>query len=153
GHRPFLVLADQLTRNGIAVLRVDDRGIGGSTGEVAKATSVDFASDARASVEFLKQQPEVDRKHIGLIGPSEGGLIAPMVAADDDDIDFVVLLAAPGVPGKELITLQGELILKAAGGSEEMAQFNRKLMTRFVEELAKHPEQKEAEEALKIATE
>ena len=100
GHKPFLVLADDLTRRGVAVLRVDDRGVGGSTGDPTKATSADFATDVKAGIDFLKTRKEIDPKRIGLIGHSEGGLIAPMVAAKyPDDVAFIVLLAGPGVPG------------------------------------------------------
>ena len=116
GHKPFLVLADYLTRRGIAVLRFDDRGTGASTGDHGAATSEDFATDAAAGVEFLKGRKEIDPKQIGLMGHSEGGLIAPMVAAEHpDDIAFVVLLAGPGVPGDEIMTEQSALIQKAMG--------------------------------------
>ena len=118
GHRPFLVLADHLTRNGIAVLRVDDRGVGGSTGRFADATSEDFASDALAGVEFLKTRKEIDRKRIGLIGHSEGGLIGPIVAARTRDVAFMVLMAGPGVPGDSTLMLQGAAIRRAMGASE-----------------------------------
>ena len=80
GHRPFLILADYLTRRGIAVLRVDDRGVGGSKGDASQATSEDFADDVLAGVAYLKTRKEIDPKRIGLIGHSEGGIIAPMVA-------------------------------------------------------------------------
>ncbi|HZS36084.1 MAG TPA: alpha/beta fold hydrolase [Polyangia bacterium] len=106
GHKPFWVIADALTRRGIVVLRVDDRGVGGSTGDPRKSTTDDFAGDALAGVEFLKTRPEVDPKHIGLVGHSEGGLIAPMVAARSRDVAFVVLLAGTGVPGDEILLFQ-----------------------------------------------
>lgn len=96
GHRPFLVLSDYLTRQGIAVLRVDDRGIGGSTGNFSQATTEDFAGDVLAGVEFLKNRPEINPDQIGLIGHSEGGLIAPMVAVKSPDIAFIVLMAPLG---------------------------------------------------------
>lgn len=116
GHKPFLVLADDLTRRGVAVLRVDDRGVGGSTGDHAKATSADFATDVKAGIDFLKTRKEIDPKRIGLIGHSEGGLIAPMVAARyPGDVAFLVLLAGPGVPGDEILTEQSALIQKAMG--------------------------------------
>lgn len=106
GHKSFLVLADHLTRNGIAVLRYDDRGTAQSTGDHSTATSEDFARDAQSAVEFLKNHKEVDTNNIGLIGHSEGGLIAPIVANDTDDVAFVVLLAGTGVPGKEIFLMQ-----------------------------------------------
>jgi pimeloyl-ACP methyl ester carboxylesterase len=119
GHRPFLVLADYLTRQGIAVLRSDDRGVGGSTGDYATATSEDFATDALAGVEFLQTRPEIDGKHIGLIGHSEGGIIAPMAALQSDHVAFIVLLAGPGVNGEEILYQQGQDILRAMGAGEE----------------------------------
>ncbi|MGH7730434.1 MAG: alpha/beta hydrolase family protein [Candidatus Eiseniibacteriota bacterium] len=119
GHRPFLVLADHLTRNGIAVLRVDDRGVGGSTGRFAEATSEDFASDVLASVEFLKGRKEIDRRRIGLIGHSEGGLIAPMVATRRKDVAFIVLMAGPGIPGDSTLMLQSAAIRRSIGIAEE----------------------------------
>lgn len=114
-HKPFLVLADHLTRNGIAVLRYDDRGVAQSKGDFASATSADFANDVEAAVAYLKTRKEFNPKKIGLIGHSEGGLIAPMVAARNKDVGFIVLMAGPGVPGKDVILLQIELLNKAAG--------------------------------------
>lgn len=118
GHRPFLVLADYLTRQGIAVLRYDDRGVGKSTGEFAKATSADFATDVLAGVEYLKTRQEINPKQIGLIGHSEGGLIAPMVATRSSDVAFMVLMAGPGISGEEILYLQGALIARANGTAE-----------------------------------
>jgi pimeloyl-ACP methyl ester carboxylesterase len=115
GHRPFLVLADYLTRHGIAVLRYDKRGIGESTGDYATATSLDFAEDADAAALWLAAQPGIDPRGVGLIGHSEGGLIAPMVAARDRSVAFVVLLAGPGVDGARVLAEQGRLISKAMG--------------------------------------
>ncbi len=115
GHRPFLVLADHLTRKGIAVLRVDDRGVGGSTGSFAGATSDDFARDAGACVAWLRGQHGVDPKRVGLIGHSEGGLIAPIVADRDPDVAFVVLLAGPAVDGETVILDQSARMRRAAG--------------------------------------
>ena len=107
GHRPFLVLADHLTRNGFAVLRYDDRGVAESTGgELANATTLDFADDAQAGLEFLAAQSEVDATRVGLIGHSEGGIIAPIVASRSDDVAFIVLLAGTGVPGRDLLIRQ-----------------------------------------------
>jgi len=118
GHKPFLVIADYLTRNGIGVLRFDDRGVGESTGEFKKSTSLDFASDVQSAVAFLKTRKDIDKNNIGLIGHSEGGVIAPMVAAKTDDVSFIVLMAGTGIPGDELLALQGKLIEKAAGKSD-----------------------------------
>jgi pimeloyl-ACP methyl ester carboxylesterase len=119
GHKPFLVLADHLTRNGIAVLRFDDRGVGKSTGDFSSATTEDFVTDALAGVEFLMTRKEVDKNNIGLIGHSEGGLVAPLAAVQSDDVSFIVLLAGTGIPGKEILRLQTELIMRANGTDEE----------------------------------
>lgn len=124
-HKPFWVLADALTRRGLAVLRVDDRGVGGSTGEVEKATSNDFADDVRAEMKFLQSRKEVDAKRIGLLGHSEGGLIAPIVAADNPEVAFLVLLAAPGVTGEEILYRQGELIARAMGADDSTVERQR----------------------------
>ena len=118
-HKPFKVIADYLTRRGIAVLRYDDRGTAKSTGNFAAATSLDFASDAKAAIKFLESRTEIDPKHIGLIGHSEGGLIAPMVASTSRDVAFIVLLAGPSLPGTEIIIQQDSLIAVANGAKPE----------------------------------
>lgn len=118
-HKPFLVLADTLTRSGIAVLRVDDRGVAGSTGNTAESTTDDFAGDVLAGVAYLRSRAEIDRSRIGLIGHSEGGIIAPIVAARDPDIAFIVLMAGTGLPGEEILYLQGQLVLKSVGADEK----------------------------------
>ncbi|HOW73731.1 MAG TPA: alpha/beta fold hydrolase [Phycisphaerae bacterium] len=114
-HRPFLVLADYLTRHGIAVLRVDDRGVGGSTGDVSQATSADFARDVRAGIEYLQTRREIDPRRLGLIGHSDGGSIASLAAVDTNDIAFIVLMAGTGVPGD--VVIEGQIVsrLKLAG--------------------------------------
>lgn len=122
GHRPFLVLADYLTRHGIAVLRADDRGVGKSTGNFAMATTADFATDAEAGVAFLKTRPEINPHKIGLVGHSEGGVIAPMVAARNADVAFIVMMAGTGVRGDEIIAEQTQLITEAGGATHEAAQ-------------------------------
>jgi hypothetical protein len=119
GHKPFLVIADHLTRAGIAVLRVDDRGVGGSTGDVTQSTTADFATDVIAGVKFLKNHDRIDPKKIGVIGHSEGGLVGPLAASRSRDIAYVVMLAGTGVPGSEILPLQLELIARAEGLSEE----------------------------------
>ena len=122
-HKPFLVLADYLSRRGIAVLRYDDRGTASSTGEFRGATSEAFARDASAAVEFLKSHERIDPEQIGLAGHSEGGLIAPMVCGLRDDVAFVVLMAATGVDGLEIIQSQTEaMLLSAASESGEFAE-------------------------------
>jgi pimeloyl-ACP methyl ester carboxylesterase len=117
GHKPFLVLSDHLTRNGIAVLRYDDRGTGKSTGVHQTATSEDLARDVSSAVAFLKGRNDIDIEKIGLIGHSEGGMLAPMVAADSKEIAYMVLLAGPGISGYDILMLQTELIQKANGVS------------------------------------
>ena len=121
-HKPFLVIADYLTRHGIAVLRYDDRGFGESTGNFATATTSDFASDATAVVDYLMQRPEVDARRVGVIGHSEGGLVAPMVAVGRPTLDFIVLMAGPGLRGDSILMLQSDLILEASGVDKTQRQ-------------------------------
>lgn len=121
GHKPFLVLSDYLTRHGIAVLRADDRGVGKSTGVFSQATTADFATDTGAGVAYLKTRSEIDPHKIGLIGHSEGGVIAPMIAARNKDVAFIVMMAGTGVPGDEVIVAQGEAIEIASGVKPEEA--------------------------------
>jgi len=124
GHRPFLVLADFLTRKGFAVLRYDKRGNGKSTGNYDQATSEDFASDVRAAIAYLNTRKEVDGMKIGLIGHSEGGMLAPMVAARSADVRWIVLLAGPGVKGEDILLEQSLLISRAAGQGESEIERN-----------------------------
>lgn len=118
GHKPFWVIADYLTKNGIGVLRVDDRGIGQSGGDFNTSTSFDFATDVESAIAFIKTKKGVNHKKIGLIGHSEGGMIAPIVASKDKNINFIVLLAGPGIPCDELLIEQTYLIAKVSGASE-----------------------------------
>lgn len=118
GHKPFEILADYLTSNGIAVLRFDDRGTGASSGNFENATTADFATDVEAAINYLKSRPEINPNKIGLIGHSEGGIIAPMVAASSSDVNFIVMLAGTGIPGDELILLQQELTGQISGVGE-----------------------------------
>ena len=129
GHKPFLVIADYLTRQGIAVLRFDDRGVGKSTGDFSKATSQDFAKDVAAAVSFLIRHKQIDPENIGLIGHSEGGLIAPLVAAESKGVAVIVLLAGPGVNGEQIILNQSARILKASGASQSAIDDNTRLQT------------------------
>jgi pimeloyl-ACP methyl ester carboxylesterase len=114
-HHPFLIWADYLTRRGIAVLRIDDRQRGGSTGDVEHATTADFATDVEAEVAYLRTRADIDKRRIGLMGHSEGGMIAPMVAAKDPGIAFIVMLAGPGETGEALLLSQNRAINAAAG--------------------------------------
>jgi len=129
-HKPFLVLADALTRRGIAVLRDDDRGFARSTGDFAAATTADFAVDTEAAVAYLRTRPEIDPARIGLIGHSEGGLIAPMVAVQDARVAFVVMLAGPAVPGGEALVAQREAVGRTAGLPPEAIAANEALLAR-----------------------
>jgi uncharacterized protein len=117
-HKPFLVLADTLTRSGMAVLRYDKRGIGKSTGSADRATTLDLASDAQAAVAFLKTRKDMDTAKIGLIGHSEGAMIAPYLATHSEGIAWLVLLAPPAMKGEDTLIQQSELIGRAGGLSE-----------------------------------
>ena len=151
GHKPFLVLADHLSRRGIAVLRVDDRGVGGSTGSIKTSTSDDFAGDVRAGLDFLKGRTEVDGKKLGLIGHSEGGIIAPIAAVRSKDVAFIVLMAGTGVPGSQILEAQGQLILKAAGSSESEMKFERDAQKRLIDIIVQEKDEKVAQSKLATA--
>jgi pimeloyl-ACP methyl ester carboxylesterase len=145
GHKPFLVLADHLTRQGIAVLRVDDRGVGKSSGNFAASTSEDFASDAVAGVRYLKGHARVNPARIGLAGHSEGGLIAPMVAArwpaaESPGVAFLVLLAGTGVPGDQILLEQGALIARASGAPEGAVAANRAVQQKIFDVVRAEPD-------------
>ena len=119
GHKPFLVIADYLTRRGIAVLRFDDRGTAQSTGNFATATTADFAADVESAIAYLKSREEINPQKIGLMGHSEGGIIAPMAATRSNDVAFIVMLAGTGIRGAELMLLQAELVHRASGMPED----------------------------------
>jgi pimeloyl-ACP methyl ester carboxylesterase len=127
GHKPFLVIADYLTRRGFAVLRYDDRGVGKSTGDFQAATTLDFAADTRAVAAYCWQRKELDRKRIVLIGHSEGALIAPLVAANAGHVAAIVLLAGPAVNGEQIMYLQGELMARAMGADDVTVKRQRRL--------------------------
>jgi len=129
GHKPFLVIADYLTRNGIGVLRLDDRGSFASKGDFKTATTFDFATDVEAAIEYLKTRKEIDVKHIGLIGHSEGGIIAPLVASRNKSVSFIVMLAGTAIPGSELLIRQQELIGRASGVKESDLKITKELNT------------------------
>jgi len=118
GHRPFLVLSDAITRAGLAVLRCDDRGYAASTGTYATATTVDFARDALAAVAWLRARPEVARDRVGIVGHSEGATVAAMAAADSRDVAFIVMLAGPALPGREILHLQRAWMARRNGASD-----------------------------------
>ncbi len=138
-HRPFLVLADSLARKGIAVLRLDDRGTGESTGDPSMATTLDFAADTLAAVNYLKTRADIDPARIGLCGHSEGGLIAFILAAEHpSDIAFIVSMAGPGMKGDELLVLQGKLIAKAEGVPESEIQQNTDIQRKLLSIVKEH---------------
>jgi uncharacterized protein len=115
GFKPFKIIADHLTRAGIAVLRYDDRGVGGSTGASVDATTADFADDALAAVALLAARPEIDPARIGIFGHSEGGIVAPIAATKSDRVAFIVLLAGPSWPGDTIIMSQVETLMRVGG--------------------------------------
>jgi pimeloyl-ACP methyl ester carboxylesterase len=129
GHKPFLLLADLLTRKGIAVLRYDKRGIAQSTGDYEQATMDDFANDAQAALNYLKARKEVDPKRAGVLGHSEGGILAAQLAVRTSDLDWLVLLATPATTGERTLLRQSELIARTGGLQEEQIarsqQFDR----------------------------
>lgn len=126
-HRPFLVLSDYLTNNGIAVLRYDDRGVAESKGDYKNATTLDFASDVEAAIAYLKTRNDIDISKIGLIGHSEGGLVAPIVASQNKDIAFTILLAGTGVNGATILETQAKKAGELAGTPETFLNENGKL--------------------------
>ncbi len=127
GHKPFLVLADYLTRRGMAVLRVDDRGTAESSGNFGSSTTLDFASDAEAGVRYLLSRNDVDPKHVGLLGHGEGAIVAPIVAVHIPQISFLVLLAGTAVPGEEVLLAQTEQAERAAGIPDEQIDADYKI--------------------------
>jgi len=124
-HKPFWVIADYLTRRGIAVLRVDDRGVGKSTGSSSRETLDDMADDVLAGVDHLKGRKEIDAQRIGVIGHSEGGIVGPAAAARSSAIAFVVMLAGTGVDGEHIMYRQAESIMRASGATDAMVARNR----------------------------
>jgi uncharacterized protein len=140
GHKPFLVLADHLTRSGVAVLRYDDRGIAESGGDFSTGTTEDFASDALAAVEYLGADARVNSDAIGIVGHSEGGIIGPMAAGRSDHVGFVVMLAGPGVRGLDILIEQGRLINAAAGQASPLTDFNARVQTVLAEVVAGEPD-------------
>jgi uncharacterized protein len=133
GHRLGLVQADYFTRRGVAVLRTDDRGVGGSSGNTFRATLSDRAGDARATIVFLRARPEINPRAVGVVGHSEGGLVALLAAAESPDVAFVVLLATPGIPMAELRPLQAEAIARASGATEALIKAHAAFQRAMVE--------------------
>ncbi len=150
-HKPFMLIADTLTRRGVAVLRIDDRGVGGSTGNPSTSTTDDYAGDVLAGVQFLKTRSEINGKKIGLIGHSEGGLIAPIVATRSNDVAFIVMMAGTGLPGDEILYLQGRLIAKSLGAGNPLLDWNTKAQKRFLEIVKSEPDNARAHTKLTAA--
>ncbi len=148
GHKPFWVIADHLTRQGIAVLRCDDRGVGKSKGNFAKATSADFATDILACVNYLKTRPEINPKKIGLMGHSEGGLIAPMVAVESPDVAFIVLLAGTGIRGDEILRKQRVLIAQVNKANQKAFDRSERMINAMVAIIENEPDEKKASAAM-----
>ncbi|UZO80604.1 alpha/beta hydrolase [Aquimarina sp. ERC-38] len=152
-HRPFLILADHLTRRGIAVLRYDDRGTAKSEGVFKGAITSDFASDVEAAVSFLTNRKDLSVSKIGLIGHSEGGLIAPMVASTNKEIKFIVLLAGPGVNGKEIIKSQTRKSQELAGTPESFISTNDQFMEIVLSEIIAEEDPVQTVQRIKNRTE
>jgi pimeloyl-ACP methyl ester carboxylesterase len=129
GHKPFLLIADALTRKGVAVLRVDDRGVGGSAASPGSSTLDDDARDVATGLAWLRARPEIDKARVGVLGHSEGGTLAIRAAADDPKVAFVVLLASPGGTGSDLVVSQVGAILKAQGANEAQLQATTKVQS------------------------
>ncbi len=127
GFKVFGVIADHLTRNGIAVLRYDDRGVGGSSGSIAASTAEDFAGDVLAGIELLRQRPDIKSDQVGILGHSEGGIVAPVAASRSEDVAFIILMAGSAVPGDAILLEQGELGLRVEGATEEAVRKKREL--------------------------
>lgn len=141
GHKPFLVIADYLTNHGIGVLRYDDRGVGESKGDFNTATTFDFATDVEAAIDYLKSRNDMNTSKLGLIGHSEGGLIAPMVASKNKDVTFVILLAAPGVNGAEILLAQSRKAGQLAGTPQAFLDENEKLASTIYDIIRAHTEE------------
>lgn len=149
GHKPFAVIADALTRRGIAVLRFDDRGVARSTGDYMGFTAGDAATDVEAAIAYLKTRPEIDPARIGLLGHSEGGAIAPLVAARNADVAFLVLLAAPGVRGDRLLLAQEDLLEASVGMSPEDSARRRAGMRKAMDAAMAAPDSDAATAAIR----
>ncbi len=147
-HRPFWVLADAFTRAGIAVLRYDDRGFGKSTGSFTGTTTAGFAQDALAAVQLLKGRKEIAADKVGIVGHSEGGIVAPMVAASSKDVAFVVALAGTAVPGGEVINHQMALLQSLRGAAKEVSEEAVRINNLVFAELAKRASRDETVAAI-----
>jgi len=149
GHKPFLLIADYLTRNGFVVLRYDERGVGESEGEFKTAIIPDFAKDAEAAFDYLLSLKYITKDKIGILGHSEGGMVAPMVAANRKDLAFIILLAGPGTPLKELLIDQTGLVLESSGASDTYIEFVKELNIKIYEIILNTPDTKKASKKIR----
>ena len=150
GHKPFLVMADYLCRKGISVFRYDDRGVGESKGDFTSATSADFADDAEAIMEYFQSQKRYMQAKIGFIGHSEGGMIAPVIAARNENTDYIVLLAGPGTTLDTLLKTQSRLISEAEGLPKESVELNQKILAKTIAVIQNEQDLNDDELGLKI---
>jgi len=153
GHKPFLVIADYLSRNGIAVLRYDDRGVGQSKGNFTNATTFDFADDAEAAFGFLEKHSLIDKKHTGLAGHSEGGIIAPIVASGNKSVDFIIMLAGTGLDGEQILNAQSAKIMEAEGAKPSEIEETRKLNSEIYRIVKREPDSAAAMKLMLMAVE
>ena len=152
GHKPFWIIADYLTRRGIAVLRVDDRGVGKSSGDSTQASLDDMSGDVLAGIEYLKGRREIDVRNIGVIGHSEGGMVGPLAATRSSDVAFVVMLAGPGVSFEQAVDShlsQAELMMRAAGAPEEAITRNNAVQKMIFRVLRSESDPKTAAEKMR----
>lgn len=140
GHKPFLVLADYLARCGIASLRYDDRGTGESTGDVANVTTDLLADDAEWLFNWLRKQPSIDRKRVGIIGHSEGGSIAPIIASRNRNVAFIVMLAGPGVDGASILRQQNRDLFLADGVDSTLVSIRDAFLKECFDAVGKYKE-------------
>ncbi|MBT1710046.1 alpha/beta fold hydrolase [Fulvivirgaceae bacterium PWU5] len=148
GHKPFLIIADCLTRQGFAVLRYDDRGFGKSTGNYHAGTSLDFSTDVESAVHFLKTRKEIDSTRIGLIGHSDGAMIAPMVAARSNDVSFIIMLAGPGKLGGDIMVERQVLLERRMGKSEQEIQRSKEYIEQLISIIVSSENEKDLKSAL-----
>lgn len=148
-HRPFWVIADYCALHGIAVLRYDDRGVGGSTGEVKNATTMDFSYDAETAFDYLRSRKEINATKVGILGHSEGGIINFMVSSRRPEVAFLVSLAGPSVNGIEVLKEQQAAILRASGMTEEMVQFSGKANAQMFDIIEASSSREEADSLLR----
>jgi len=153
GHKSFWVIADYLTNSGIAVLRYDERGTAQSQGDFSTATTFDLTKDVEAGINFLKSRTDIDASKIGLIGHSEGGLIAPIVASTNTNVAFIVMLAGTGVNGQEVLQSQSKKIAELQGTTKEGIAFNHQLTSIAYDALHSETEMDKQKAAITLALE